>query len=86
MIYGAVVELGTCVDILANPHGGRVHRIGWAGLLGFLLLLLAATLAFRWRRRLLPLFAAFVTIYVAGLFALWAVSHAIWGPVRCTGG
>ena len=86
VIYAAVVELGTCVDIFANPHGGRVHSIGWAGFTGFLLMLLAVTLAFRWRRRLLLLFAAFVTVYAAGLFVLWAVSHAIWGPARCTGG
>jgi hypothetical protein len=53
----------------------------WAGYVGFALFLLAAILAFRWRRRLVLLSSAFLMVYVAGLVALWELSPAIWGPM-----
>jgi hypothetical protein len=80
--YVGVLWINTC--FLGTAHGGRARSLGWAGFIGFLLLLAAAFLAFRWRRRLLLVFAAFFTAYVAVLLALWAVSPAIWGSVRCT--
>jgi LPXTG-motif cell wall-anchored protein len=82
VIYDGVFEINTC--FLGTAHGGRAQSEGWAVFIGFLLMLLAAILAFRWRRRLLLLFAAFLTAYVACLIALWVVSPAIWGSVRCT--
>ena len=82
LFYAEIFDLDTC--FLGTAHGGRAHSEGWAGFGGFLLLLLAALLALRWRRRLVLLFAAFVTLYVAGLLALWAISPAVWGHVRCT--
>jgi hypothetical protein len=85
LIYTEVFELGgPCVP--GTPHGGRAHSEGWAGFIGLLLLMPVAILAVRWRRRLVLLFAAFVTAYASGLLALWTVSPAIWGPVRWTCG
>lgn len=84
LIYVTVFEINTC--LLGTAHGGRAQSEGWAGLIGFLLLLLVAILAFRWRRRLVLLFTAFLTAYVAALLVLWALSPAIWGSVRCTNG
>jgi hypothetical protein len=82
--YVTAFEINTC--FLGNAHGGRAHSDGWAGFIGFLLMLLAAIPAFRWRRRLVFLLAAFSTAYIVGLLVLWAVSPAIWGSVRCTYG
>ena len=82
--YALVVDINVC--LLGTAHGGRERSVGWAAFVGFLLLLPAAMLAFRLRRRLLLLLAAFLTAYIAGLIILWAVSPAIWGPGSCTGG
>lgn len=71
--YQAAVEIHTCY--LYQPSEN------WAGYIGLPLLLLAAILAFRWRRRLVLLCASFFMVYVAGLLALWELSPAIWGPM-----
>ena len=84
LTYTDIVELSTC--LLGHAHGGRIHSDGWAGGSGLLLVVLTVLLAFRWRRRLLPLAVCFLLVYVAGLVMLWEVSPAIWGPTACTGG
>ncbi len=84
LAYADVVEIDTC--LLGDAHGGRIHSDGWAGGIGLLLLVLAALLAFRRRRRLLPLGVSFLLAYLAGLVLVWKMSRAIWGPTACTGG
>jgi LPXTG-motif cell wall-anchored protein len=79
-----VVETSTC--LFGTVRGGWATSEGWAGLIGLLLLAIAAFLAVRWRRRLLLLFAGYVAIYVLALVVLWYVSKAVWGPVRCMNG
>jgi hypothetical protein len=83
LFYGLTAELeAACFGVL---HGGRTAGESWAALPGLVLLLVAAILAFRWRRRLLLLFAAFASVYIAYLLAQWYwLSAAIWGHARCT--
>jgi len=81
LTYTAAAELTACG--IGTAHGD-VHNEYWAGPIGLPLLVIAGGLAWRWRRRvrrLLPLFAAFVTLYIGGLLILWATSP--WGA-RCT--
>jgi hypothetical protein len=81
--YVESVEFSTC--FLGRTQGGIAHSEGWAVLMGFLLFLLAAIAAVRWRRRLLLLLAAFLIVYVGGLVVLYRASPTIWGNVHCTG-
>jgi hypothetical protein len=81
VIYQGQAELGD--GCFGGLHGGRTRSEGWAALLGLLLFLVAAILALRWRRRLLLLLAAFATVYIACLLALWWLSPTIWGHELC---
>ena len=81
--YVFAVELNDC--FLGTVHGGIAHSEGWAVLMGFLLFLLAAIVAVRWRRRLLLLLAAFLIAYAGGLVVLYKASPTIWGTVHCAG-
>ena len=81
--YVEEVEFSTC--FLGRTHGGIAQSEGWAVLMGFLLFLLAAIAALRWRRRLLLLLAAFLIAYAGGLVVLYKASPTIWGDVQCTG-
>jgi hypothetical protein len=81
LIYSVAAELTACG--IGTAHGD-VHNEYWAGSIGLPLILIAGGLAWCWRRRLrrlLPLFAVFVTLYIGGLLILWATSP--WGA-RCT--
>jgi hypothetical protein len=81
--YVEEIEFSNC--FLGRTYGGIAHSEGWAVLMGFLLLLLAAIAALRWRRRLPLLLAAFLIAYSGGLVALYKASPTIWGNVHCTG-
>jgi hypothetical protein len=82
--YVEAVEFNTC-SFLGRTHGGIARSEVWAVVMGFVLLVLAAIAAMRWRRRLLLLLAAFLIAYVGGLVVLYRASPAIWGNVECTG-
>jgi len=81
--YVFAVELNDC--FLGTMHGGIADSEGWAVLMGFLLFLVAAIAAVRWRRKLLLLLAAFLIAYAGGLVALYKAAPTIWGNVHCTG-
>jgi hypothetical protein len=81
--YVEAVEFKDC--FLGRTHGGIARSEGWAVLMGFLLFLLTAVAAVRWRGRLLLLLAAFLIAYASGLVVLYKASPAIWGNSHCTG-
>ncbi|HEY8775920.1 MAG TPA: hypothetical protein VIM33_05490 [Gaiellaceae bacterium] len=81
--YVFAVELNDC--FLGTMHGGIADSEGWAVLMGFLLFLVAAVAAVRWRRRLLLLLSAFLIAYAGGLVVLYEAAPTIWGNVHCTG-
>jgi hypothetical protein len=86
-IYVVLASLDTW-NLFDGPsltaHGGQASSKPWAALVGLVCLLPAAWGALRIRRRLLPILAGFIVLYVVVLQALWRLSPTIWGPERLT--
>ena len=88
VIYAWFIFLDLCGGGILGPtpQGGEGESAGAAGIVGGALWLGAGVVAWRLRRRLLLVFAAFAVLYILALVVLWAVSPTIWGPMHCEGG
>lgn len=81
--YLVAVNDVLCAASGGSSQGGRAASEGWALVMGLALLVLAGVRSRRRPGRLGRLLVAFGVVYVAGLFVLWAVAPAVWGPDRC---